>query len=130
MPLLFGALPLLVMILTLADVITRGEHQVKHLNRTFWIIIVILIPLVGSILWWSVGREYGPRDASPAVGFGDPIRTGAIERRLADRSSASTEVELARLEAEIQQAETEARIRRLEAELDGRKRATDGTPTA
>lgn len=122
---LLSAIPLLVMIASLADIITRGEHEVKNLNRTFWIIIVILLPLVGSLLWWAVGREY--RRSEPAVGFGDPLRTEAIERRLADRASLSTEAELARLDAEIAQAENEARIRRLEDEL--RRRRGEPTPS-
>lgn len=122
MYILLSAIPVLVMVVSLADIITRGEHQVKNLTKAFWIIIVILLPLVGSILWWAVGREYDTR-RDQAVGFGDPRRTEAIERRLAERSMSSTEAELARLEAEIAHAETEARIRRLEAEF--RARSTD-----
>ena len=126
-PLLLSAIPLLVMILTLADVITGGEERVRHLNRTFWIIIVILLPVVGSILWWSVGREYAHRPRETAIGFGDPRRTERIERELAARSASSTEAQLARLDAEIAEAEAAARIRRLEAELAERRRgAHDG----
>ena len=120
--LLLSALPLLVMILTLADVITGGEERVRHLNRTFWIIIVILLPVVGSILWWTIGREYPQRSREMPASFGDPRRTERVERELATRSAASTEAQLARLDAEIAEAEAAARIRRLEAELAERRR--------
>lgn len=126
---LLSFVPLLIIILSLADIITRGEHQVKNLTKTFWIIIVILLPLVGSILWWIVGREYEPRSIE-ALGFGDPHRTEAVEHRLAERSMTSTEIELAHLDAEIRQAETDARIRRLETELQARKHGAEPTEPA
>jgi hypothetical protein len=121
--LILAVLPILLSVLTLADIIMRGEHQVNHLPKMFWIILVILIPLVGAILWWTIGRDYGPRPE--AVPFGDPRRW---ERPTAAAGSAplsSTEAELARLDAEIAQAENEARIRRLEAEVEARRRRDD-----
>lgn len=125
MYLLLAALPILLAVLTLADIIMRGEHQVNHLPRTFWIIIVIIIPLVGAILWWTIGRDHGPRPE--AVSFGDPRRW---ERPAASAATGapltSTEAELARLDAEIAQAETEARIRRLEAEVEARRARESG----
>lgn len=47
------------MIGALIDIITRDESQVKHLPKLVWIIIVILLPLIGGILWFALGREYG-----------------------------------------------------------------------
>lgn len=122
MYLILAGLPILLAVLTLADIIMRGEHQVNHLPKTFWIILVIIIPLVGAILWWTIGRDYGPRPE--AVSFGDPRRWDRPAASAAAGSAAplgSTEAELARLDAEIAQAETEARIRRLEAEVEARR---------
>ena len=56
-----AVLPILLAVLTRADIITRGEHQAKHLPKVFWIITVIVLPLVGAILWCLVGRDYGPQ---------------------------------------------------------------------
>ncbi|WP_228545777.1 PLDc N-terminal domain-containing protein [Microcella flavibacter] len=121
MYLILAGLPILLAVLTLADIIMRGEHQVNHLPKTFWIILVIIIPLVGAILWWTIGRDYGPRPE--AVSFGDPRRweRPAASSAAASAPLSSTEAELARLDAEIAQAETEARIRRLEAEVEARR---------
>ncbi len=129
MYLLFAALPILLAVLTLADIIMRGEHQVNHLPKTFWIIIVIIIPLVGAILWWTIGRDYGPRPE--AVPFGDPRRwEQPAASAAAGAPLGSTEAELARLDAEIAQAETEARIRRLEAEVEARRARDAGAEPA
>lgn len=126
MPYLLALIPLALSIATLADIIMRGEHQVKHLSKTFWIIIVILVPLVGSILWWAIGREYETRPRE-AMGFGDPRRTSRYEQQAAERALSQTELEIIRLDAEIAQAEADARIRRLEEEVAERRRETGTT---
>ncbi len=123
MHIILGALTLVVMIGALADIITRDESQVKHLPKIVWIILVVLLPLVGSVLWFAVGREYSkPVDLG---GFGDPRRwdrTAASHGAATDAAPMSqTERELARLEREIAHAEQEERIRRLERELDERR---------
>ena len=59
---------LALVILTLVDVITRDESQVRHMPRFVWLLLVILLPLIGSILWFTIGREYpegGVRLARP-----------------------------------------------------------------
>ncbi len=124
MPYLLALIPLALSIATLADIIMRGEHQVKQLSKTFWIIIVILVPLVGSILWWAIGREYETRPRE-AMGFGDPRRTSRYEQQAAERALSQTELEIIRLAAEIAQAEADTRIRRLEEELRRRSPGVD-----
>lgn len=126
MHIILGALTLAVMIGALADIITRDEWQVKHLPKIVWIILVILLPLVGSVLWFAVGREYSkPVDLG---GFGDPRRWDRAARSAGGHPAqdaapmSQTERELARLEQEIAQAEQEERIRRLERELEERRR--------
>lgn len=116
MYLVFSALLLLLTIGALADIITRDEDRVRHLPKFAWIVIVILIPLVGSILWFLVGHEYSaPVDRGS---FGDPRRWEKPAPVVRD-----TEAELAALEREIAESEQQERIRRLEAELEKRRRA-------
>jgi hypothetical protein len=118
MYLVFSALLLLLMIGALADIITRDPTRVQHLPKMAWIIIVILIPLVGSILWFVVGHEYSaPVDKGS---FGDPRRWEAPAPVVRD-----TEAELAALEREIEASEKADRIRRLEAELEKKRRAQE-----
>lgn len=55
-------LPLLSLALTIyavVDCIQTPEDQVRHIPKIFWIVLVILIPWVGSIAWLIAGRERG-----------------------------------------------------------------------
>ena len=105
-----GTLALL--IFALADIISGHGDHIKNLDKMTWIFIVILVPLVGAILWFLVGREWG--GAAQNLGsFGDSRRAEAV----GFGASSSTEDELAALEREIAFHENQDRIRRLEAEL-------------
>ncbi|WP_211282124.1 PLDc N-terminal domain-containing protein [Diaminobutyricimonas aerilata] len=123
MYLLFSALILLLVIGALVDIIARDDGQVRHLPKMAWVLLVVFLPLVGSIVWFLVGREWSR--PQPAVPFGDPRRA---EARRPDSAPApgSTEAQLAALEAEIAATEREERIRRLEAELEAKRRRTAG----
>lgn len=113
--LLFGAL---------ADIITIDGSRMKHLPRIWWIIIVILMPLIGSALWFSVGRTYV---SGPSRGNAGGARAG----RTADLGSTSgrdyavrdAETELAALDREIAAHQRDERISKLEAELESKREA-------
>ena len=129
-------LPLLSFLLFLAaliDVILCARDQVRHLPKVVWVLIVLLLPLVGSILWFTVGREHSAR-APRRTRTGGSRRTGAsspgtvVVHEAAPRPASpgappSTEEQLAALEREI----TDDRIRELEAELR-RRRTEPETP--
>lgn len=38
------------------DVITSREDEVRHLPKVGWLVLVLLFPLVGSIVWLAAGR--------------------------------------------------------------------------
>ncbi len=103
----------------LIDIITRDNGQIKHLPKIFWIILVVIMPVIGSILWFAVGREY----TTPINlgSFGDPRRRAAEPQqhtRTPGPPTRSTEQELAELDREIEFYAQKARIEHLEAELD------------
>lgn len=115
MYLVFSVLLLLLTVGALADLITIDAARARHLPKISWILIVILIPLLGSILWFSLGREYAtPVDRGS---FGDPRRWERPQPVVRD-----TEAELAALEREIEANEKADRIRRLEEELEAKRR--------
>jgi hypothetical protein len=116
--LIFGAAVFVIVVLALIDIITRDDGQVRHLPKITWVFLVIFLPLIGSLIWFLVGREWN-RGADP-VPFGHPARQDDAVRRVA--SGSTTEAQLAALNAEIAAAERDERIRRLEAELDARRR--------
>lgn len=110
----------------LVDIILRSDDQVKHLPKIVWVLLVVFLPLIGSILWFTIGREYS--QTIDLGTFGDPRR-----REKAARSGSAaptmraktTEEELADLDREIEFHKQQDRIRRLEAELDEQKRTSE-----
>ena len=115
MYLVVPALLLLLLIGALADIITSDRWRIKNLDKVTWIIIVILLPLAGSILWFTVGRDYG--EAVDRGSFGDPRRWQKSEPTPLD----TTAGELAALEAEIAASQKEEYIRDLEAQIRARR---------
>jgi hypothetical protein len=131
-------LPLLTLVLfvvALIDIILRDGSQVKHLPKFAWIIIVILLPLIGSLLWFALGREYqGASGGGPFSGrarpshrtvepFPEPFRNPLGEPvRQPSHGELSTEAQLAELEREIEFYERKARVEKLQAELEQKKR--------
>ena len=119
MSFLLSILVIALMIGALIDIITRDDSQVKFLPKMVWIIIVILLPLIGSLLWFGLGREYGsegiaiprmrrtprsaPADVRPAPAPPRDMRT--TEQQIADLDR---EIEEWRLRQEIEKRRGDA----------------------
>lgn len=118
MPFLFSLLVIALMVGALVDIIRRDDSQVRFLPKMAWVIIVILLPLIGSLLWFAIGREYSeaglrlPR--MRAAGRPSPSPQ-APPRPAAPVDTRSTEQQIADLDREIEEW-------RLRAEIDRRKR--------
>ena len=113
----FGAIAIVLMVFVLVDIITKDESQIRNLPKVLWVVIVIFLPIVGSIVWFIGGRSY-PEQRDHGS-FGDP-------RRAPVESTHSIEDELATLDAEIAFHEKQARIRRLEAEVEAKRKGETG----
>lgn len=109
----------------LVDVILRQDGQVKHLPKIAWVLLIVFLPLIGSVLWFALGREYDSRSEKSPL---SPVR--ARSRRQAPISKAvgstaprvrSTEEQLADLEREIEFYEKQARLERLQREVEERR---------
>ena len=126
---------LALMIGALVDIILRPSDQVKHLPKVVWVLLVVFLPVIGSILWFLIGREYAA--AVDRGSFGDPRRRETIT--LGGSSSGrgsgpsygygtparSTEDELAALDAEIEYHAKLDRERQLAAELENRRKRAE-----
>lgn len=123
MPLLLPLLVLVILVIALIDVITRRDDQVKHLPKWAWVFFIVFLPLIGSVLWFTLGREWDrPRES---LSFGDPRRwaSDAAQPTLAPappRDSRTTAQQLADLEREMEIAALEEQIRRRKSSQDGR----------
>jgi len=62
---LFFALEVLLVVLALISCISAEDGEVRHLPKIVWVIIILLFPLVGSIVYFAAGR---PVQAAPKPG--------------------------------------------------------------
>lgn len=124
MPFLFSILVIALMVGALVDIIKRDDSQVRFLPKMAWIIIVILLPLIGSLLWFAIGREYSeeglriPRmraAARPTAPRPEPRPVTPVDTR-------STEQQIADLDREIEEW-------RLRQEIEKRRREGGGPST-
>ena len=106
MYLVVGLATIALMIFALVDIITSDNWQVKHLPKLVWLLLVVLLPLIGSVVWLLVGKE---RQSSTETRAPIPPRETA--------PASTTEQELAAIDREIAFYEKQERLKRLEAEL-------------
>jgi len=52
----FGLIVLGLWMFCLIDVITTDEYACRNLGKTMWVVIVLFLPLIGSIAWLIAGR--------------------------------------------------------------------------
>ncbi|MFF1877108.1 PLDc N-terminal domain-containing protein [Leifsonia sp. NPDC058230] len=123
-------LPLLTFVLFVAaliDIILRQEGQVKHLPKLVWILIVILLPLIGSILWFAIGREYGTSGGRSVLSMPRVATTMPVQEFTATPRDGelSTEEQLAQIDREIEYYERQAHLERLEAEVERKRKSLE-----
>lgn len=106
-------------IFTLANIITRDDGQVRYLPKIFWIIIVIVVPIIGMVLWWTVGRDRG--ESAVFVPSRSVPTPRAAPRPVQELPLEDEDID-AIVEREIEFHENQARIRRLEAQLEEKRR--------
>ncbi len=130
MYLVLSAVTFLLVIAALVDIITRQDGQVKHMPKMVWVLLVIFLPLIGSVLWFLIGREYADSDS-----IGRAMSRPRPQREPNPRTTAgtvpsdfrprTTEEQLADLEREIEFHEKQARLHKLQAEVE-KRREPDG----
>lgn len=118
MPYVFSLLVLVGMVFAVVDLILRDESQVRHLPKMVWLFLVILLPLLGTILWFAIGREYPERQAPRPPQFA-PWASEPAPPAAAPRDTRTTEQQLADLEREIEEDRLRAEIARRRAQQQG-----------
>lgn len=112
-------IPLLVlalMVFALVDIIRRDDSQVKHMPKFVWLLLVILLPFIGSVLWFGIGREY----PEGGIRLGRPPQQRATRQEPvvppAPVDTRTTEQQLADLEREITEEKLREEIARRKQE--------------
>jgi len=71
-----------VWVYTLVDCIRTDESRVRGLPKIAWVFVIILLPLVGSVLWFLIGKERrtrtGPRTMTTRAPDDDPAFLGRL----------------------------------------------------
>jgi hypothetical protein len=105
-------------IFAIVDIVLRDEDAIKRLPKIAWLFLVILIPVLGTILWFSLGRDWPPRAVRPQR---RPVSAPVVQpsaRAGAGGDPRSTEQQLADLEREIEEERLRAEIARKRAAKD------------
>ncbi|GAA1727018.1 hypothetical protein GCM10009734_34980 [Nonomuraea bangladeshensis] len=87
---LIGLALLAFWLFSLFDVVTTPEDEVRNVPKTMWIMVVVLIPLVGGLIWMARGRPRVERQVwsvSPGPGMpkgpdDDPDFLRDLDRRM------------------------------------------------
>lgn len=116
MQFLLSLIVLALMVFSLVDIIRRDDAQVRHMPKFVWLLLVILLPFIGSVLWFAIGREYpegGIRLGRPAREAASTSASPVVPQAPVD--TRSTEQQIADLDREIEEW-------RLRQEVEKRKR--------
>lgn len=54
-----------VTVFTLIDCALTEPYRVRALPRLVWFVIIVLVPVAGPFLWWTVGRAPYSNDRRP-----------------------------------------------------------------
>ena len=126
MYLIVSLLTIGLVVFSLVDIITHQDSQVKYLPKIVWILLVVFLPLIGSVLWFALGRDHS--DAVGQTRYSSPSeRSAAPTRPNVPFSSApvarprTTEEQLADLDREIEFYQQQE-LRAKQAELEARQR--------
>ncbi|MEV4123907.1 PLD nuclease N-terminal domain-containing protein [Nocardia sp. NPDC049707] len=72
-----GLLTLALWVYCLVDIVTCPDAGIRHLPKMAWLIVVILVPTVGALLWLFAGRplhEGAPRSRARYAEYDRPGR--------------------------------------------------------
>ncbi|UZN04326.1 PLD nuclease N-terminal domain-containing protein [Cellulomonas sp. S1-8] len=111
------------LVFCLIDAIQSDPDRVRNLSKGWWIVLIVVLPLVGGVAWLVAGRPQTPRThvpwrATETAGFPEHERP----RRYGDDALAE---ERRRAEERRSDQLHEQMLREWEAQLRARERATE-----
>ncbi len=132
MVILLRGLPVLIelglLVYCLIDAIQTPGEDTRNLPKGFWILIIVLLPIVGGIAWLVAGRPLRPAGPARTTGFPEYERV----RPLAPDDDPQFLASLRKVDAEHEETlgQWEADLRRREEELRRRERERGDEPDA
>lgn len=99
----------------LVDCLFTETYRVRALNKAAWVAVIVVLPVVGAILWFLLGRRSRSLGRSRTVApDDDPDFLGGSTP---GGSSAGRSASRGRKPSRLDRETTDAEIRRLEQEL-------------
>ncbi|MDQ0649354.1 hypothetical protein QFZ53_003550 [Microbacterium natoriense] len=96
-----GFLAAVFWVFSIVDCAVQPATRHRGVPKGVWIAIVIVVPVIGGILWFTIGRRRADdQDARPYAPDDDPAFLRSIDKKEQDARIAELEAELARLEDE------------------------------
>ena len=85
----------------IVNCILTPEDQVKGVPKVLWLVLIVLLPLLGSVLWLGVGRErVGAAPPRRPVASPPAVSPSGYAAMTAEERIRRMEEDLARLERE------------------------------
>ena len=91
-----GLITVLVMIAALVDIVGSDESAIRGLPRPAWILLVVAVPLAGSVVWVVAGRpraafsgrvgDDGPWSKDAGTAGADPQAEEEFRRQVRERA--------------------------------------------
>ena len=116
------------LVFCLVDCIQSPPHLVRNLEKGWWIVLIILLPLIGGIAWLVAGRPVRTSAGGQwRIGSGFPADERPRTAYKRNEDDPAFMAEMARIDREHEQAlkAWEAKLAAQEAELR-RKKDQDG----
>ncbi|WP_309128395.1 PLDc N-terminal domain-containing protein [Microbacterium sp.] len=96
-----GFLAVLFWVFSIVDCAVQPAERHRGVSKAKWVLIVVLLPVIGGILWFAIGRRRPGHDDSPLFRpDDDPEFLRGISRKEQDARIKQLEEELARLDDE------------------------------
>lgn len=113
------------LVFCLIDCIQSDADRVRNLSKGWWLVLIVVLPLVGGVAWLVAGRPQTPRThvpwpSTPTSGFPEHERP----RRYRDDAAE----ERRRAEERRSDELHEQMLRDWEEQLRAREQRTDDTP--
>ncbi len=65
--LIFTAAALILDVFAIVDLVLIDRGRVRAFPKLVWVIIIVVVPFVGALLWFVIGHEWGSRGGTRRV---------------------------------------------------------------
>lgn len=114
------------LVFCLVDCISSPPHLIRNLEKGWWIVLIIILPLVGGIAWLVAGRPVRHDGGQWRMGSGFPEAERPRPAYARNEDDPAFMAEMARIDREHEEAlkKWEAKLAAQEAEL--KRKQEDG----